>query len=133
MKKLSLKLTLVLVVFLTFSAVLTLSSAQTAAKAAYLYGIDSEGAMKWYKQNSVTTGGGAWQGGNKVGSGWNSYQTVFSGGGNAIYGITPDGLLKWHKHLGFRAGSGLDQPGAWASSNTVGRGWNGFRQVFAAG
>jgi hypothetical protein len=133
MRKLSLKLTLVLVVFLTFSAALTMSSAQTAAKSAYLYGIDSDGALKWYKQNSVTTGGGAWQGGNKVGSGWNSYQMVFSGGGNTIYGITPDGLLKWHKHLGFRAGGGLDQPGAWADSRTVGRGWNGFSQVFSGG
>jgi hypothetical protein len=129
MNKLILKLTLVLVVFLIFSAALTRSSAQTAARVAYLYGIDSDGALKWYSHVSVTIR----QEGKKVGSGWNSYQTVFPGGGNTIYGITPDGLLKWHKHLGFRAGSGLDQPGAWADSRTVGRGWNGFSQVFSGG
>ena len=99
-----------------------------------IYAITNEGKLLWYKHNGYLTGDGtpgAWEGRKEVGHGWNGFEQVFSSGGGIIYVITKDGKLRWYKHNGYL--TGLGTPAAWEGPKEVGHGWNGFRQVLAAG
>jgi hypothetical protein len=105
---------------------------------AFIYGIDADGRLQWYRHDGARTGlgfqtPGAWQGARPVGRGWNDVKRVFPGGGNIIYAITADGTLKWYQHNGFNTGLGLESASSWTSSKNVGRGWDGFVDVFSAG
>jgi hypothetical protein len=105
---------------------------------AFIYGIDSQGHLQWYRHDGARTGigfqtPGSWQGARNVGRGWEEVTHVFPGGGNIIYATTADGTLKWYQHNGFNTGSGLEDPKSWGASRNVGRGWSGFVDVFSAG
>lgn len=118
------------------------AQAQGPNPAATIYGIATDGSLKWYRHNAAATGGGlndagAWdpKGSKEVGVGWNGFKQVFAGGGGSIYGILPNGDLMWYRHDGYTTGGGLNDPGGWSANSRrkVGVGWNGFKQVFSGG
>jgi len=105
---------------------------------AFIYGIDSKGLLQWYRHDGARTGAGlqtagAWQGARTVGRGWDDVKRVFPGGGDIIYAITADGTLRWYEHKGFNTGVGLESAASWGPSKNVGRGWDGFVDVFSGG
>ncbi len=67
-----------------------------------------------------------------VGGGWTGYANAYSGGvyglGAAVYGLTPAGELDWRRHDNYRGGTDN-----WTAPVRVGRGWNGYTRIFAAG
>ena len=58
---------------------------------------------------------------------------VFPGGGDVVYAIFADGTLKWYEHKGFNTGVGFERADSWAPPKNVGRGWDGFVDVFSGG
>ncbi len=104
-----------------------------------IYGISSDGSLRWYAHDGFNTGvginDGGWsaKSGKVVGSGWQHFKHVFSGGKGVIYAITSDGTLKWYKHQFSRTGEGVEVPGAWLAPRNVGTGWNNFKEVFSGG
>ncbi|GAF45477.1 hypothetical protein RW1_022_00540 [Rhodococcus wratislaviensis NBRC 100605] len=84
-----------------------------------IYAITPTGDMQWYRHDGSQTGSQEWTaggGGIRVGTGWNSYSTVFFGssahiGGYAdpdiprmLYAVTPNGDLQWYRHDGWQDG-----------------------------
>ncbi len=127
---------------LTFALLLaTQGHAQPASTPTTLYGVTTDGSLKWYRHLAPLTAGGlydqgSWDytnGGNEIGTGWNDSVGVFTTGEGVIYDIFSNGDLYWYKHDAYRTGGGLNDPGAWnaASRHKIGNGWNGFKQVFA--
>ena len=98
-----------------------------------IYTITPDGKLWWFKHTGFANGRATWEGPKNVGRGWESFKHVFSGGDGFIYAITPDGRLWWYHHIAYRTGGGLDEPGAWEGRTVVGRGWEGFKQVFSTG
>src|SRR5215510_11484048 len=61
--------------------------------ASFIYGIDSNGLLQWYRHDGAGNGlsfqvPGSWQGPRPVGRGWGDVKWVFPGSGNTIYAIT---------------------------------------------
>lgn len=103
---------------------------------AFIYAIDSNGTLKWYRHNGSRTGvgvktPGAWEGPRDIGTGWQNFKKVFSASGG-IYAIANNGTLKWYRHNGFNAGDGLETPGVWEGPSDVGTEWQNFKYVFGA-
>ncbi|MFF0214390.1 tachylectin-related carbohydrate-binding protein [Streptomyces vinaceus] len=99
-----------------------------------IYGITPGGDLQWYRHDGWTDGSARWTagaGGNFVGTGWNIYRTVFSGGGGVIYGITYGGDLQWYRHDGWSDGSNRWTAGD--GGKNVGGGWDIYSTVFSAG
>jgi hypothetical protein len=99
-----------------------------------IYAIQPDGTMLWYQHNgSATCAAQPWTGPLTIGSGWQNFKQVFpmttsSGSGAVIYAIQSDGTLQWYQHLGSAVGST-----SWSGPNTVGTGWQNFKQVFSTG
>jgi hypothetical protein len=99
-----------------------------------IYAIQSDGTLLWYQHNgSATCVAQPWNGPRTIGSGWQNFKQVFpmttsTGSGSVIYAIQSDGTLQWYKHLGSADGST-----SWTGPNTVGSGWQNFKQVFSTG
>jgi hypothetical protein len=122
-----------------------------AGSAGILYAIDDANQLKWFRHDGRVDGQSRWASGhgNVVGTGWDFTQ-VFGADNGVIYGITPyipehtgsptetgdaityasGGELKWYRHDGRNDGSFTWGPG---SGNTVGTGWNSFKQAFSGG
>jgi hypothetical protein len=101
-----------------------------------IYGISTDGTLKWYKHRGSRDGDGtstpgAWEGPKDVGTGWQNFKQVFSGCDGIIYAIAYDGRLKWYRHNGFRTGDGLNVAGAWDGPKDVGTGWAEPKEVFS--
>ncbi|HET6492709.1 MAG TPA: tachylectin-related carbohydrate-binding protein, partial [Burkholderiales bacterium] len=98
-----------------------------------VYGVASNGDLVWYRHKNNQDGNAPpqWEH-HPVGVGWGGFTRLFSTGKGIIYAMKPDGTLVWYKHDGYLAGTGMSQPGAWEGPKTVGSGWQGFRQIFAA-
>jgi Tachylectin len=97
-----------------------------------IYGIKPNGDLHWYQHTdwqNGTTGEGHFRGGNKVGEGWNIFQTVFATSNGIIYGIKPNGDLHWYQHTDWQNGTTGERH--FRGGNKVGEGWNTFRIVFA--
>jgi hypothetical protein len=110
----------------------------------------SGGELKWYRHLGSDDGSFEWAdgSGNVVGTGWQSFTSVVSGGDGVIYAITPyvpahysqeigggfvpasGGELKWYRHLGRYDGTDTWQTG---SGNVVGTRWDTFKKVFSGG
>jgi hypothetical protein len=93
-----------------------------------IYGIEPNGVLLWYQHEGRVQGSTAWSGPNTVGSGWNNFQRVFSGGDGILYGVQPDGTLLWYRHVG-----NIDGTAAFAGPKTVGSGWENFKSVIGGG
>ena len=89
---------------------------------------DQSGDLMWYKHLGKNSGTTSWEGGRKVGGGWQAFEKVFATSDGIVYGIKPNGDLMWYKHLGKDDGSWN-----WVNGNgrKVGGGWNTFEKVFA--
>ena len=110
----------------------------------------SGGELKWYRHDGRDDGSFHWApgSGNVVGTGWNGFKQVFSGGNGVIYAVTPyvpavyptttgghyipasGGELKWYRHTGQADGSFRWAAG---SGNVVGTGWGDFKELFSGG
>jgi len=99
----------------------------------YIYAVDTDGTLKWFRHDGAPSGQFNWQGPRSVGRGWGDSSWVFSGGGNIIYAITSDGTLRWFQHNGVSNGVGLESPQSWIGGKNVGRGWTDFVDVFSGG
>lgn len=88
----------------------------------YFYGIKSNGDFHAYDHMVVNTQ--QWEGGNKIGAGWQEYTKIFAGTDKTIYAIDPAGNLWWYKNTS-RSTSG------WQGRNRIGTGWQGFTDVKA--
>jgi hypothetical protein len=99
-----------------------------------VYGTRATGELVWYRHDGYTDGTARWTGGNgdrTVGSGWQDFKQVISGGGGVLYGIKPTGELVWYRHDGYTNGTAR-----WTGGNgdrTVGSGWQDFKQVISGG
>jgi Tachylectin/Trypsin len=93
-----------------------------------IYGIAQDGTLYWYRHAGYVDGTSVWNGARVVGSGWNAFKRVFSGGDGVIYALKDDGTLLWYRHTGWTDGSF-----AWEGPRVVGTGWAAFRNVFAGG
>jgi Tachylectin len=99
-----------------------------------IYGIKPDGGIYWYRHEGRGDGTGRWSnGGNglQVGTGWDMYSQVISGGDGVIYGIKPDGGIYWYRHEGRGDGTGR-----WSNRGTgldVGTGWDMYSQVISGG
>ncbi|AKT38204.1 tachylectin-related carbohydrate-binding protein [Chondromyces crocatus] len=95
------------------------------------YGVHADGRMQWYRHDGWLTGTMDWtagDGGRNVGTGWNVYSQIFSGGNGVIYGIKPDGTMQWYRHNGWQNGTR-----EWTAGDgglNVGTGWNMYDHVF---
>jgi hypothetical protein len=96
------------------------------------YALTEDGKLFWYQHTGFNDGTRAWKERVEVSHGW-SFASIFSGGEGVIYAITNEGKLLWYKHNGYLTGTGSSEPGSWESPREVGRGWNGFEQVFSSG
>lgn len=105
-----------------------------------LYGITSDGSLKWYRHDGFNNGlgltldgvlaAGAWanDSGKTVGTGWGNFKNVFSGGEDIIYAISNQSELLWYQHNGSRTGT----PDSWNGPKIIGTGWQ-FKHVFSGG
>ena len=92
-----------------------------------MYGIRPDGALLWYRNDGAPAGAANWVGPRQVGTGWQNFKSVFSGGDGVIYAIQPDGRLLRYVHKGYLTGDAT-----WEGPQEIGTGWAGFKQVFAA-
>jgi hypothetical protein len=110
-----------------------------------IYGISSDGSLKWYRHDGFGNGlgltldgslaPGAWApgGGETVGTGWANFKHFFSGGKGIIYAVSDQGELLWYRHYGSRKGLSIEIPGSWDGAKRVGTGWHNFKHIFSGG
>ena len=100
-----------------------------------IYAVSPDGSLRWYKHlfgsgQTPQAGASIWLAGsgNIIGSGWNEFSWVWSGGNGLIYGALLNGDLQFYRDVG-------NGTPAWAagSGNKIGRGWNGFRHILSGG
>ncbi|MGZ8920206.1 MAG: tachylectin-related carbohydrate-binding protein [Limisphaerales bacterium] len=112
-----------------------------------IYGISSDGILRWNKNPHYADSGGSanlWANSVNVGRGWTGFQNMFSGGKGVLYVVNSDGKLMWFKHRAYLnpipmpGGNATDaQQLAWQNSwegpKHVGTGWSGFTKIFSPG
>ncbi len=108
----------------------------------FIYGIQPDNRLSWFKHLGAANGSFSWLGPNDVGFGW-SFKHVFGGGDGIIYAIenvveattanghfvpASGGRLLWFRHTGQPDGTFR-----WEGPKTVGTGWGGLQHVFYGG
>ncbi|MEP6633165.1 MAG: tachylectin-related carbohydrate-binding protein [Luteimonas sp.] len=109
------------------------SATGNAATPAYLYTIDGEGKLRWYRHDGAQDGTFRSQGARVVDVNWGDFKDVFPGGDGIIYAITRNGALMRYQHIGFATGLGRDDNGGWLAPQQLANGWGNFAQTFSAG
>ena len=95
-----------------------------------------DGVLLWnsYQGNgeSDASGSTGWDSnsGNPIGRGWQNFRHLH-GSGNVVFAVQQDGTLLWYRYDGNgeadeTGGTGWDPN----SGNPIGRGWQGFRELF---
>jgi hypothetical protein len=111
-----------------------------------LYTIDAAGNLRWYKDThrdgtpATASGAPSFDAPNNgavIGSGWESFTQVFSGGDGVLYTVDALGNLHWYKDT-HRDGTPVTATGAPsfdAPNNTaiIGLGWNIYTTVISTG
>lgn len=100
--------------------------------AAELFGVSPNGELRWYRYegNGVADRSGhiGWapNSGNVIGTGWHSFNLIFTAG-DVLFGIEPDGDLRWFSY----GGRGEPDKSGWRNNtgNVIGRGWDRFRTI----
>ncbi|NOU32035.1 MAG: hypothetical protein HOO96_29375 [Polyangiaceae bacterium] len=100
----------------------TPATPRTGIGATYAGHPASGGELKWYRHIGRADGTFTWAPGSGavVGTGWGSFEKVFSGGDGVIYTVASNGELKWYRHDGRTNGTFTWAPG---SGSVVGTGW----------
>ena len=99
-----------------------------------IYAVDETGRLFWYRHDDPTNGvagfanGGA---GREIGTGFNRYTHLFSGGGGVIYGIDESGKLFWYRHNDPAGGAGGFANGG--AGTEIGISWGRYTRVFSGG
>ena len=116
----------------------------------------SGGDLMWFRHVGREDGSFNWVGPKKVGTGWGSFEKLFSDADGVIYGVTPGveasfslvsansiapgdhaqarytpasgGKLLWFKHVGRDEGTF-----EWQGPKEVGSGWSGLEHLFSGG
>ncbi|MEO8366343.1 MAG: tachylectin-related carbohydrate-binding protein [Pseudoxanthomonas sp.] len=99
------------------------------APTAYLYSVDRDGALRWFRQDN----GGQLQGSRSVDTSWDQFRQVFAGGDGVIYVITQRGALMRYRHAGYASGSSRNVSGAWEAPQQLASDWGEYTQAFSAG
>ena len=103
-----------------------------------VYAIFADGTLKWYEHKGFNTGVGferadSWGPPKNVGRGWDGFVDVFSGERASFMGSNrmarSSGTDTWDTRRVWDSRT----PGSWANPRTVGRGWSGYKHVFAGG
>lgn len=101
-----------------------------------VYGVTQEGDLRWYAYSgngeADRSGVLGWHAnsGNVIGNGWNNFLHLFGSGG-AIFGVHESGDLLWYRYEGNGEADRSGSLGWHAnSSNPIGNGWQGMRDVF---
>jgi N,N-dimethylformamidase len=104
-----------------------------------LYAIDQSGALYWYQdifQNGANapngTSGWAANSGKQIGTGWNQFTHVISGGEGILYAVNPTGELLWYQDVFQNGANAPNGTSGWApnSGSQIGAGWQSFIDVF---
>jgi hypothetical protein len=95
-----------------------------------VYAMEPNGDLYWFRHDGYRSGAADWRRSReRIGNGWNSFDTIVAGENGVIYGRFPDGRLRWHRHLGHTDGSI-----SWAEARVVreaSEGWGNFIRIFA--
>jgi Tachylectin len=95
-----------------------------------MYGLTTDGVLKWYRHDGFLDGTVNWKGPIDVGTGWNKFKKIVAGGDGVLYGIQPDGALQWYRHNDV---ADTAKPPKWSGPRAVGSGWQTFVHVFSTG
>ncbi|MFB8004971.1 tachylectin-related carbohydrate-binding protein [Nocardia sp. NPDC056000] len=102
-----------------------------------IYAVDHDGFLHWYRYLGTgehdPSGAIGWHpnSGNIIGNGWFGFKFIV-GIGPEIYGVRDDGALHWYRYTGNGENDPSGATGAHANNgNQIGRGWAGFRSLFA--
>jgi hypothetical protein len=107
-----------------------------------IYAIRQSGELHWYRDDLRDGSNGAsaergWaaNSGRQIGTGWNGFRHVFSGGEGILYAIRETGELLWYRDDLRDGSNGASGERGWAASSgqQIGTGWTGFRHVFSGG
>jgi hypothetical protein len=97
------------------------------ARVVSVYACETDGDLLWYRHNGRDNGRSAWFGPRRVGTEWQQFKQIVTGGlGGIIYGVEPNGDLWWYCHIGRREGTTQ-----WSKPVKVGNGWDRFTTVLA--
>jgi hypothetical protein len=107
-----------------FAAVIPMTT--SSGSGGYIYAITTTGDLLEYQNTGYSNGTPFWRGPFTVGTGWNSFKSVFAGGDGVLYGIKADGTLMWYRHEGM-----VDGTFRWSGPRVVGTGWQYFTKVFS--
>lgn len=101
-----------------------------------IYAAANSGALLWYQDlkrdgtnGSHAESGWASNSGSQIGSGWNMFKCVLSGGAGIVYAIKATGELLWYRDVKRDGSSGWDPN----SGTQIGSGWDQFKFVFYGG
>ncbi|GAB3147607.1 hypothetical protein GCM10027258_41260 [Amycolatopsis stemonae] len=98
-----------------------------------LYGVQSDGALYWYRHRGWSTAAFDWAGGGfgvQIGSGWQDFTTVLGDTNGVLYGVRGDGTVLYYQRIVSDLETGA---GTWANGGTgvvVGTGFNAFPRIF---
>lgn len=119
-----------------------------------IYGLTSDGMLKWYRHDGFLDGTPKWKGPMDVGRGgavdlrtgwagppglagaasasrgWNACTKIIAGGDGILYCITSDGTMRWYRHGD--VADAAPRP-TWYGPLVVGSGWGNFTHVFSTG
>jgi len=111
------------------------TSAPTPTVVSYIYAVREDGSLQYRRHDGAEQGTQLWQSPKLIGSGWETFRHVFTGGQNIIYAVNEAGDLLWYRHntaydvklQNRRRQTELTGP------LVVHKGWQNFRHVFSAG
>lgn len=110
-----------------------------------IYGVTDDGRLMWYRHAGHLSGDPGVEGPVQVGSDWSQFRDIIPVGDGVILAIRPDGTMLRYRHNHYLSPAGADPPRpgaaglrrhalagpAWDGPVPLGRGWNGYAQVFA--
>lgn len=99
---------------------------------AFVYTIDNDGRLRWFRHDATQSGPAGWTGPRLVDSGWQNNRLVFAGGDGIFYAVTPAGALMRYQHTGIASGSAKND-GGWAPPQTLASGWGNVVRAYSAG
>jgi Tachylectin len=97
-----------------------------------LFARDADGRLRWYRWLSAVLGqpeGWSAGSGTVIGSGWDTFSQIFSGGNGIVYGVKKvTGELLWYRNR-----TPLAPTPRWEGPSSVGTRWGGFREITDVG